>query len=119
MYVVVDLENIAKIDKSMIESAVKSNSTMTKKTVEIVQVAGFCSSVKSSANIVVRSNRKDAVDHYIGYLIGLLEANMTKKQLQQPIYVVTRDKFGSCLQDFCTNVVHCSDVADFVHCVSS
>ncbi|VBB17754.1 hypothetical protein YASMINEVIRUS_217 [Yasminevirus sp. GU-2018] len=119
VYVVVDLENIAKIDKSTIESAVRSNPTMIQKTVEIIQVAGFCSSVKSSADIVVRSNRKDAVDHYIGYLIGLLEANMTERQLQQSIYLITRDKFGSCLQDFCTNVVHCSDVADFVHCVSS
>jgi len=79
--------------------------------VKVVKVAGFCSSVKNTADIVIRSNRNDAVDHYISYLIGKLESNMLPPK---KIYIISRDKFGSCLQDFCNNVEHSSDVSDFI-----
>jgi hypothetical protein len=105
--VIVDFENISCLD----QVAQLYNVVIPKKTIYVVKVAGFCSSVKQNADIIVRSNRKDAVDHYISYLIGLLES----KEISPIIYIVSRDKFGSCLQDFCKNVTHCSDVSDFLH----
>lgn len=104
--VMVDLENISKYeDIYHLTQFIKKCENII-----MIKVAGFCSTVKSSADIIVRSNRKDAVDHYISYYIGMLE------YLPQPpkkIYIISRDKFGSCLQDFCNNVVHSSDVDDF------
>jgi len=105
--VIVDFENISRLD----EIAHLYNVVVPGKAIYIVKVAGFCSSVKQNSDIVVRSNRKDAVDHYISYLIGLLES----KNTFPIIYIISRDKFGSCLQDFCNNVTHCSDVADFLN----
>lgn len=110
--VIVDYENISKqseitkltafLEAIYMKSNISSN---------LIKVAGFCSNVKNTADIIVRSNRGDAVDHYISYLTGKLESseNPPKK-----IYVISRDKFGSCLQDFCNNVDHCSDVDDFI-----
>lgn len=109
VFVIVDFENISNLN----QVARLNNVKIPTKNVHIVKVAGFCSSVKQNADIVVRSNRNDAVDHYIGYLIGLLESRK-----QSPIiYIISRDKFGSCLQDFCKNVTHCADVDDFLGCV--
>lgn len=106
MFVIVDFENVSKQN----EISLLYDVVIPGKTIHIVKIAGFCSSVKQNSDIVVRSNRKDAVDHYISYLIGLLES----KDTLPIIYIITRDKFGSCLQDFCNNVTHCSDVADFL-----
>ena len=103
--IIVDFENISRLD----DVAKLYDVVIPNKDVIVLKVAGFCSSIKHNADIVVRSNRKDAVDHYISYLVGLLESENTC-----PItYIITRDKFGSCLQDFCKNVTHCSDVTDF------
>lgn len=115
LFIIIDLENISKVDINSIALAIDSNPQLAQKHMRIIKIAGFCSSVKSSADIIIRSNRKDAVDHYISYLIGVIE---TKSHESSLIYVITRDKFGSCLQDFCNNVIHCSDVIDFIQCVS-
>ena len=104
--VMVDLENISKYeDIYNLTQFVKKY-----KNIVMIKVAGFCSTVKTSADIIVRSNRKDAVDHYISYYIGMLE-HLSKPP--KKIYIISRDKFGSCLQDFCNNVEHSSDVDDF------
>jgi len=109
VFILVDFENISNLN----QVARLYNVKIPAKDIHIVKIAGFCSSVKQNADIVVRSNRKDAVDHYIGYLIGMLESRK-----QSPIiYIISRDKFGSCLQDFCRNVTHCADVDDFLGCV--
>jgi len=109
--IIVDFENVQKLD----QLALLYDVVIPDKDIHIVKIAGFCSCVKHNADIVVRSNRKDAVDHYISYLIGLLESGKT----YPIIYVITRDKFGSCLQDFCKNVTHCSDVMDFLNIISN
>lgn len=106
VYVLIDFENIPKLD----DIALLNNFKIENKTIKVLKIAGFCSGVKANADIIVRSNRKDAVDHYISYMVGLLESACSPE-----IYVVTRDKFGSCLQDFCKNVKHCSDVHDFMN----
>jgi hypothetical protein len=106
--VIVDYENISKQSEiSKLNTYLETNSIVSK----VIKVAGFCSNVKTTADIVVRSNRSDAVDHYISYLTGKLESC---EYPPKKIYVISRDKFGSCLQDFCNNVSHCSDVNDFI-----
>lgn len=105
--VVVDFENISRMDEL---SRLEKFASTVPNSITIIKVAGFCSSMKDKADIVVRSNRKDSVDHYISYLVGLIES----KDESPKIYVISRDKFGSCLQDFCKNVKHCSDVIDFI-----
>src|SRR5436190_642425 len=75
--IILDFENINKlsdVDKLMlhIASISKNRSDIL---IKIIKIAGFCSTVKNSADIVVRSNRKDAVDHYISYFVGKMEAN--------------------------------------------
>lgn len=111
--VIVDFENICKqSDIIKLTNYIKHYMQSQQEfTVRIVKIAGFCSSVKNSADIVVRSNRSDAVDHYISYLVGKLEVS---KLPPKKIYIISRDKFGSCLQDFCNNVEHSSDVNDFI-----
>lgn len=111
--VVVDFENICKqSDINKLSTHIKSfMSQQQELIIKVIKIAGFCSSVKNTADIVVRSNRNDAVDHYISYLVGKLESsNFPPKK----IYIISRDKFGSCLQDFCNNVEHSSDVSDFI-----
>lgn len=111
--IIIDFENMSKANDltKLLEFIENKNKS---KQISIIKVAGYCSSMKTAADIVVRSNRKDAVDHYISYFIGILEANNPSPK----IYVVTRDKFASCLQDFCKNVHHCSDVDDFINMYS-
>ena len=76
----------------------------------MLKFAGFCNARAKTANIVVRSNRADAVDHYISYLIGLLEM---KTNPPKRIHVITKDHFGACLQDYCKNVIHNPFESDF------
>jgi hypothetical protein len=111
--VIVDSENICKqSDINRLTSHLDQFMSQQQEiNVRVVKVAGFCSSVKNTADIVIRSNRNDAVDHYISYLIGKLESNILPPK---KIYIISRDKFGSCLQDFCNNVEHSSDVSDFI-----
>jgi hypothetical protein len=106
VYVIVDIENISKQDQLSQLNLIK----IPDKVVKILKIAGFCSTVTNHANIIVRSNRKDAVDHYISYIVGQLES----RDIKPKIYVVSRDKFGSCLQDFCNNVTHCANVSDLI-----
>jgi hypothetical protein len=116
--VIVDFENVSnKNDIIKLTQFVKTTKkNKTKHDIKMVKIAGYCSTVKSTADIVVRSNRKDAVDHYISYYIGLLEA---QPKPPMKIYIISRDKFGSCLQDFCNNVEHNSDVSDFINVFNS
>lgn len=108
--VIVDYENVSKESEIIkLEKYIKgllNGGT----SIRIVKIAGHFSTVKKSADIVVISNRNDAVDHYISYYIGRLEATSSTKHT----YVITRDKFGSCLQDFCNNVTHVPSVDDFI-----
>lgn len=111
IYVIVDIENISKQEQIL----QCKNLKVVNKDVRVLKIAGFCSTVTQYADIIVRSNRKDAVDHYISYVIGILESGKSCPE----IYVISRDKFGSCLQDFCKNVTHCVDVSDFMNVVRS
>jgi len=89
--VIVDYENISKQSEiSKLNTYLETNSIVSK----VIKVAGFCSNVKITADIIVRSNRSDAVDHYISYLTGKLESC---EYPPKKIYVISRDKFGSCL----------------------
>lgn len=111
--IIVDYENISKYDILKLENYVVRLSNIlnnNNKTIKIIKIAGYCSSNKKNANIIVRSNRKDAVDHFISYYIGKIESNL----IEQQIYIMTHDKFGSCLQDFCNNVIHVADADDFI-----
>jgi len=105
IYVLIDLENVPKINVDTIEKVVNSNKNLSGYNLKIAKIAGFCSTVTNFADFVVRSNRKDAVDHFITYIVGMIEA--VKNMVDTKIYIITRDKFGSCLQDFCQNVSHC------------
>lgn len=110
VYLIVDYENISndkEIKKLYQYINTKQDSANHYK---IIKIAGYCSSVKSKADIVVRSNRCNAVDHYISYYIGILNSKNPKNK----IHILTRDKFGSCLQDFCPNVQHNVDIDDFI-----
>jgi len=114
--IIIDYENICKQSEITKLANYINNVVENRKNeinAKIIKIAGFCSNVKNGADIIVRSNRSDAVDHYISYLIGKLESNVNPPK---KIYIISRDKFGSCLQDFCNNVDHCADVNDFIAC---
>jgi len=104
--IIVDYENISK------SAEIIKLTNLKKDNMEIIKVTGYCSSanLKKEADIVVRSNGKDAVDHYISFMVGYIKAICDVK-----IYIITRDSFGSRLQDFSDNIIHCSDVDDFRH----
>ena len=114
-FVIVDLENVSKTnDIIQLTSYVNDyNQNNENYYLDVIKVAGFCSSVKNNADIIVRSSRKDAMDHYISYLVGSINAYASFESKNTHIYVITRDNFASCLQDFCKFTTHCSDVSDF------
>lgn len=80
----------------------------------IIKISSYISSTKNTADIIVRSSRKDAVDHYISYLIGKINGIFELNKRSIKIYIITRDKFGGCLHDFVVNVMHNVDVNDFI-----
>jgi len=86
--------------------------------IEIIKFAGHASTMKDTADIVVRSTRNDAVDHYIGFYLGMrigTNPNLTKTH---SIHILSRDKFASCLQDFCFAVIHNVDVDHLIETVT-
>lgn len=115
IHVIVDYENIScKNEISHLEQFI--NTLKEKRndiTIFLHKIAGYCSNVKKDATIVVRSNRRDAVDHYISYMIGTINSQMKNNQ-DIIIHILTKDKFGSCIGDFCDNVIHNPDVRDYI-----
>ena len=119
--IVVDRENISKdadierLEKHItnISNILHSSQNESDRNIQLttIKIAGYCSTVKKDVDIVVRSNRKDAVDHYISYYVGKLESSV--KNIKK-IYVVTRDNFAGCLQDFCNIIQHVADVDDLM-----
>jgi hypothetical protein len=109
--VIVDFDNVSKkseMDKLMeLKTRVDTN-------FDIYKICSFLSSNKKDADFVVRSSRKDAVDHYIscyiGHYFGTHPLNNTK------IFVMSRDNFGGCHRDFNFGwVEHVPDVDDLIH----
>jgi hypothetical protein len=82
--------------------------------IEVIKFAGHSSSMKAKADIVVRSTRKDAVDHYIGFYLGKRIGANPDLSTMASIHVLSRDHFASCLEDFCPNIVHNVDVDDLI-----
>lgn len=117
LIIIVDYENISrKSEMIRLGKMVQELSKIkTQFKTSIIKVSGFCSSNKDDCDIVVRSNRKDAVDHYISYYIGRLELEAETNKIKRLIYVMTRDKFGLCIQDFAKNVTHVADVNDLIN----
>ena len=82
--------------------------------IEVIKFAGHSSSMKAKSDIVVRSTRKDAVDHYIGFYLGQRMGANPALHDTASIHVLSKDHFASCLEDFCPNVVHNVDVDDLI-----
>jgi hypothetical protein len=114
--ILIDYENIsddkeiAKLENYINTLKKSKMSRIKNKTIKIKKIAGFFSSKKNKADIVVRSNRKDAVDIFMVYYVGKLEEQY--KDIE--ICIISRDKIFSCLIDFCSNVTHFPDVEDFI-----
>lgn len=109
--VMIDFENIGKMETNEINT-VAINSMKKNRDIKIIVMnfVSYCNTAVIHADIVVRSNRKDATDHYIGYCIGILES---QPYPPQQIHVISKDHFACCLQDFCRNVIHNPSSDDF------
>jgi hypothetical protein len=81
---------------------------------EVIKFAGHASSMKNNADIVVKSTRRDAVDHYIGFYLGRRLGETPTIADTHSVHVLSRDRFASCLSDFCENVTHNVDVDDLI-----
>jgi hypothetical protein len=93
------------------------NMDNTDKCINIIKFAGCASSMKDNADIVVKSTRKDAVDHYIGFYLGQMIGKDPKLVETHSIHILSRDKFASCLEDFCEAITHNVDVDDLIESV--
>ena len=112
-----DLFIDADADTEPIETIQHTVKPQPRPSIEIVKFAGHASTMKDTADIVVRSTRNDAVDHYIGFYLGMRigeNPNLTKTH---SIHILSRDKFASCLQDFCFAVTHNVDVDHLIETV--
>ena len=108
-------ENLSHIKViEVIDSEDELNTQEITKDIELIKFAGKASSVKTDANIIVKSTRKDAVDHYIGFYLGKRIGENPSMSKTHSIHILSRDHFASCLEDFCPNVVHNTDVDDFL-----
>jgi hypothetical protein len=112
--VVIDYENCSK--KSEIDRLFKYFSSCESEN-KIVRIAGYMSSVKDTADIVVRSSRNDAVDHFISFYIGQIYGSSVDLS-DTKIFIMSRDKFSGCLEDFCPIVKHVVDIDDLINYVS-
>ncbi len=109
--VLVDFENVANDQITKLNNSIKYIMKKNKDIIiKMLTFAGFCNTRSKFANIVVRSNRLDAVDHYISYYVGLLEMKINPPSR---IHIISKDHFAACLQDFCKNVVHNPYESDF------
>ena len=110
--VMIDYENVGQTEAkkiSTIAANLMSNFYRDIK-IKVLKFVGYCNTAAIYADIVVRSNRKDAADHYIGYCVGVLESQ-SNPPLQ--IHIISKDHFACCLQDFCNNVIHNPSSDDF------
>ena len=89
------------------------------KGIEIIKFAGYTSSMKAKADVVVKSTRKDAVDHYISFYLGKTLGEYPTMADTHSIHILSRDHFASCLADFNSNVVHNVDVDDLIESISN
>jgi hypothetical protein len=82
--------------------------------IEVIKFAGHAASMKNNADIVVKSTRRDAVDHYIGFYLGQRIGKNPSLSETHSVHILSRDRFASCLSDFCENVTHNVDVDDLI-----
>jgi hypothetical protein len=87
------------------------------KPIEVIKFAGKSSSMKGTADVVVNSTRKDAVDHYIGYYLGQRIGETPSIVDTHSIHILSRDHFASCLEDFNEAVIHNVDVDDLINSI--
>lgn len=85
--------------------------------IEVIKFAGHSSSMKAKADVVVKSTRKDAVDHYIGFYLGKVLGESPSMAETHSIHVLSKDHFASCLEDFCPNVTHNVDVDHLIESI--
>ena len=87
--------------------------------VSVIKFAGKISTLKATADVIVNSTRKDAVDHYIGYYVGGLIMKYPDLDKTHSIHILTRDHFASCIEDFNPNIKHNVDVPDLISTIVS
>lgn len=111
IWILIDYENISnpkeiiKLEQYLCTQPFQSN---------IIKFASHASTVRDTADIVIKSTRKDAVDHYIGYWIGLKLGQNESIKNSHLIYILSRDHFASCLEDFIDIVKHEISVNDLI-----
>jgi len=107
--VLIDYENISNEETNKFKKSIK---IMRDKNinVQMLTFAGYNNPRSNTADVIVESKRKDAVDHFISYYVGMLEM---KSQSPNKIHVITMDHFGQCLQDICDTVIHNSCEKNF------
>jgi hypothetical protein len=126
LLILIDHENISdskehtKLDKFLSTVQVKTtDNDNTDNGIEVIKFASHGSTVKDKTDIVVRSTRKDAVDHYIGYYLGNRIGITPSITDTHSIHVLSRDHFASCLEDFCEAVTHNVDVMDLIKSIQA
>jgi hypothetical protein len=86
-----DLENINKL--SSLETFIQNYQL---NNVKLIKIASHLTVAKKYANYVINSSNKDAADHFITYLVGLLCGSI---KVPFKLIVLTSDHFGGALED--------------------
>jgi hypothetical protein len=89
--ILVDLENVSKL--SSLETFIQNYQL---DNVKLIKIASHTSSLKNQSNYVANSSNKDAADHLLTYLVGLLSGAIT---VHFKLLVLTSDHFGGALED--------------------
>lgn len=97
----------------------ESDSSHVTESIQVIKFAGHASSMKDTADVVVRSTRRDAVDHYIGYYLGIQIGSNPDLLNTHSIHILSRDRFASCLSDFCSSVTHNVDVNHLIESIEA
>lgn len=109
--IIVDYENVsAKHEISKLDTLQKVLNM--DRHCDVVKFAGKLSPVSHLSDIVVESTRKNAVDHYISFYLGMCYDNISKDTL---IFILTKDHFASCLDDMYENIYHVVSVQDIIN----
>lgn len=109
--VLIDYENMS--NKAIIELQQAAKKIMRDNRDIKIQMLKFASRQNSragAADVIVNSDKKDAVDHYISYCVGLFEM---KPLNPFKVFVISNDHFAEMLQKFSKIVVHKSNAKDF------
>lgn len=101
------------------DSDSESDSSHVTESIQVIKFAGHASSMKDTADVVVRSTRRDAVDHYIGYYLGIQIGSNPDLLNTHSIHILSRDRFASCLSDFCSSVTHNVDVDHLIESIEA